>query len=179
MILIGELARISAIGALLFPRSPATIAWLVVAIVVDAINRMLGRGTDAYVSKEILKFKPSVADFYSSAAVPRVTLFVRVSAAPKHSRPYFVFRPLATRHRSVGTVAKINLAHPQVAETSATSRLTAKQVGRKNNRFISVLAKAAPSCLAPLSIFCTGRDCQASELFFGQIQQRHEYIICQ
>ena len=78
-----------AIRCLLSARRPAAIAGLVVAVVIDAVERHVC-GTLAHVSEEVLKEKPSLADTDAPASIARPLGHGFIAAASAHSAPTLV-----------------------------------------------------------------------------------------
>jgi hypothetical protein len=65
---------------------PSAVSGLVVAVVVDAVNRKAKRLL-AHVGKEVFKDLPSFANHYPSTAVMLETLPIRIGASGMHSSP--------------------------------------------------------------------------------------------
>lgn len=81
-------ARLSAVQALFRHRGPANISWLVVSVVVDAINRVLLRWPMAHVFEEGLeRVHPAFTDADAPASVVRVGVDSRVVASALHVLP--------------------------------------------------------------------------------------------
>lgn len=93
------------IETLLSPSSPSDIAGFVVPVVVGAINGELGMRTVAYISQEILKPKPSLANFDTATTVIFICLIAWIVAALKHVLPNVVFRA------SIGPFSSIPMAN--------------------------------------------------------------------
>lgn len=81
----------SSVTRLLLPSSPATILWRVVTIVVDSLNCMLCRRTDAHICEEVFKGLPAFADPNSAPTVVRERRTFRVRAALSDIHPYRPF----------------------------------------------------------------------------------------
>lgn len=74
------------IGLLLWSR-PTAVTGFVVAVVVDAIKRMLRRRSKTHVGEEVLELQPPLSDLNAATAVAMVGLARYVSASLKHLRP--------------------------------------------------------------------------------------------
>jgi hypothetical protein len=76
-----------AIVCLFFSRSPAAVAWFIIAIVIDTVKAKIWRWF-AHVGVKILEvIYPAFADGNSSAAVPNVSRIIRVQTAIFHPFP--------------------------------------------------------------------------------------------
>lgn len=83
---------LSCVAALLFVRRPSHVAGLVVAVIVDAIKRMMRRWPGADVSvKRQKRMLPLFADSYSTTAIVPPLFIVWVPAAIQHKSPSVVF----------------------------------------------------------------------------------------
>ena len=95
----------AAISALLLWGSPAAVAGLVVAVVVDAIDGMSRRRSLAHVRDEGGERLPSLTDANAPAAVPLVVRSLRVLASVFHGRPHTILGAgLAAREVTVNAV---------------------------------------------------------------------------
>lgn len=86
------MASRSAVSGLLAGRCPPTIARLVMAVHVDAIDRMLLRWARAHVGKKGVEREPAITDSNASTAVVGVALGGQGRAALHHSAPRHVSR---------------------------------------------------------------------------------------
>jgi hypothetical protein len=77
----------------LFDRSsPSAIFWRVWAVVINAINRVLGRRTTPHVRQEgVIRVAPSVAHMNAAASIAVIVDMARAGASGLHSLPDFVF----------------------------------------------------------------------------------------
>lgn len=66
---------------------PSTISWLIVAVVVYAVERMLIRRGMPHILKKIQKVHPAVTHFNAAPAIVRIPLEIRIQAASFHGRP--------------------------------------------------------------------------------------------
>jgi hypothetical protein len=69
---------------------PTTIAGLVISVIVNSIQRKLGRRTLSHVGKKVLKLMPSLTDSNASSAIAVEPRLVRVFAAIEHVAPSVV-----------------------------------------------------------------------------------------
>lgn len=76
----------SGVPHLLFVSRPTAVSWLVVSVVVDAVNFPAWRLL-AHVSKKVFKNLPSLTNLYSSASVSRKTFDVWIRTSGFHSSP--------------------------------------------------------------------------------------------
>lgn len=130
----------SVIG-LLEPRSPAAVAALVIAIVVDAIERQSG-WLAAHIRQKIRECFPSLAHGNPTAPVVAVSLGMRVRAAFNHCFPAEVFPcPTAPQRVAVFQVFGGRKVH---AEASATFRETVPQYRAVDALLVSAVAAAHP-----------------------------------
>jgi hypothetical protein len=82
--------RLPRVAELLFLRGPAAVARLVVAVVVDAIERVASGRPWAYVSEERHEIVPLTADTDAATAVVVVLRVALVAAALFHAVPHYV-----------------------------------------------------------------------------------------
>lgn len=134
----------AAVVSLLRIGCPPAIARRVVAVVVDAIQRVVAVGARPHVGVERLKGRaPSFTNLYASSAIARELPHVWVEAPPLHSGPYSILRCLGLPVRLVSSTlfrakaaarqyrasAKVRTAHgfllPAVTQTQPHGRLTA------------------------------------------------------
>lgn len=77
----------SPIRLLLFAGSPSAIAWFVVAVIIDALQREIRRRLTAHISDEILERLPSLANSDAAASVVYEVPSVGIHAPLFHCRP--------------------------------------------------------------------------------------------
>jgi hypothetical protein len=136
-----EPSAASPIVGLLDWRTPAHIAWFVVAVIVGAFKRMHWTRLRSHVGQERFKRLPAFAHHNPASAVPAVFRILRVVAAPAHQAPGHVFRCSGTAVRRVAFNSAL------ATQTSARSRVTARQVCVQNSNNGSAIASADPLCL--------------------------------
>ena len=78
---------VASVAMLLSVCRPAAVAWLVIAIVVDAVNRFSCRAL-AHVGKEVLKFQPPPAHFDAACTVATETSRLWILTPLQHAGPY-------------------------------------------------------------------------------------------
>lgn len=81
---------LACITSLLTSRSPIAIGWLVVSIVVTALNAVVATGWIAHVSVEVLERQPSLTDRDTPFAVVVAAAVVGITASLKHTMPPIV-----------------------------------------------------------------------------------------
>ena len=103
----------SQVPALLRPRRPPNISWLIVLVAVDPIERMAWAGYRSHVSEERLeRFDPLRADGDSAAPIIGIVLIVLVKASRSHVKPGTILRRSrhAVRHAFPATAALFSTA---------------------------------------------------------------------
>src|SRR5581483_4016810 len=124
---------------------PAAVARLVVAVVVDALNRHAFGAfwTRTHVVRKIFKTGiPSLTNLDAAAAVVSVAPVLRVAASGPHLSPNVVDR------RSISSMLPRTVANQFRHVASAGLRCAAPQTGRLRYGRVSAIAYAAPSRLA-------------------------------
>jgi hypothetical protein len=145
---------------------PAAIFEAVVAVIVDAINRMAPWGL-AHVRKEILKHAPPRTHFDASRTIIRVADRVRVLAPLAHRHPAVV------GPRPALTVSRQALHQSVDGEAPAGARPAGSQLtrGDKLARPAGALAQPTPRLLARAWDFFDG--CQPAENLAGGNSRLH------
>lgn len=106
------------IDRLLKQCGPSAIVRCIVAVVVNAVDRMIWRRRQTHICQEIIKQLPSVTHFNAAAAVIRVGRFFRVIATFFYSLPYLINR------RSRASVSASNLDGSFQSQTPTRLRVT-------------------------------------------------------
>lgn len=89
----GKNSYVSTVACLFGRSGPSHIVWFIVAVIVNAINRVFYRRTFAHVRQEILKrLAPSLTDFDASSAVACIRNMLGIGTSGYHARPDKVFR---------------------------------------------------------------------------------------
>ena len=81
----------STVIGLLFGGAPLAVAWLVVAVVVDAVYGQ-PRRTLSHIGEEVSKVSPSIADSDSSTSIEMPLTITLVCATSDHALPRLVSR---------------------------------------------------------------------------------------
>ena len=82
----------SGVARLFFFGGPTAVIRLIISIIIDTFNRVVGTWPFAHIGKECLEaIKPSVADFDASVSIDRKFRVLGVVTALFHFSPYFVF----------------------------------------------------------------------------------------
>lgn len=90
---VGQLSVCALVVCLIDVRGPAHVARLVAAIVVDAIERVFGRGTRSHIAKERReRGAPFIVDADAAAAVVLVLFVALTMTSGLHSTPDFILR---------------------------------------------------------------------------------------
>src|SRR4051812_15268100 len=132
-----------AVQCLLAIGRPAAVARLVVAVVVDAVERPVRRPLP-HVAEEVLEGIPALADRDASPAVALVAGGVRGVAAVAHRAPRGV-RPRALACRLVAVLLQRAVAKPGlVLKAAARARQAPPQRVPTNHRLATALALARP-----------------------------------
>lgn len=109
---------VASVAMLLSVCRPAAVAWLVIAIVVDAVNRFSCRAL-AHVGKEVLKFQPPPAHFDAACTVATETSRLWILTPLQHAGPYpvccsrLVTNVMSVFRRSLFIWFPESFAHPQ------------------------------------------------------------------
>ena len=126
--------RVSTINPLFHACSPANIFWLIVPVIVNAINRQLWRWSSANIFNKGLETPtPSFAYTNASSAVIRVRRMFGIMAALFHGSPHRMFRHCA---HSMCTFARLTSAGRRCAGAKiadkyfsfATTNTSAQQI---------------------------------------------------
>lgn len=146
---------------LLNPRRPLAVAWLVVAVAINALKRVLIGGPFSHIGKESLKrIEPAVANVDSTASV------VRVGAEPAslaHCPPNAILGGFA---RSVSQKASAGLVF---LKASAAFGVSAVQFVRGNASHRSALTAANPLRNVAFGFCGSFNGRQATKLHSSQI----------
>src|SRR4051794_33564448 len=82
-----DVLRKCLVGVLLLLRGPATIARLVVTVVVYTIDAVFRGSAKSHVGDEVIKGHPSFADLDPSAAIPEIARIRRAQASTLNACP--------------------------------------------------------------------------------------------
>lgn len=128
----------SSIIGLLFSRGPSAIAWLVMALIVDALDRVIFGRTMANVFHEQRYIQPSTANSNSDHPVGCKVWMVRLRAAANHLRPAWVSECLRQAVRAMSFNCAIN------KEASTTLGVSRRKRAGNHDNFLSAIAAAEP-----------------------------------
>ena len=139
----------TAIASLFAISGPAAIAWRVVAIIIDSVNRVCWRWTRTHVRKEVYEATPSLADLDAAPAVVLIAARRRLVAAFKHRNPRFILRCREFSSRTIAAlsmygVVSIALSCNFRIQTATALRCMPSQVSGVNNFLSAALAAAFP-----------------------------------
>lgn len=151
------------IPLLLGSRGPSAVIRRVGAVVVDAVQRMIGRWASPHVLQERLVGRaPLVTDANTTPAITRIPLVARIVTAVPHIDPRLIFaRPCAS---SGITVRGLSGASFLAMVATATDCLSSSQGASGDDPFRAALATAAPmrSWVSPLCLFDDGQSSKPS-----------------
>jgi hypothetical protein len=141
----GDPQRLAIVLGLLERGGPLAVAWFIVAVVIDPFNRVVRRGSWAYVSEEVQeRSSPAVAHRNPASAIQVISLVGRVVASLRDSFPAGVFR------RLVHSTSSLSAAPTRLRAAIAFAKIPS---GHRNNS--AAFTKAYPEGITTL--------CPASE----------------
>jgi hypothetical protein len=144
---------------------PAAVGRLVVAVVVDAVNRMAWRRLAAHVCQKVLvRLAPSVADSDPPASVSVKPVIMRVGAAHYHRAP----RPKFSGDSTDSCVAmrRHPLAQLVLVEAPTAHGVAIAKAGAVNHALSSTIASAQP-IRSTMKALGPRKNCIASESLSG------------
>ncbi len=144
------------VSALLGACCPAAILRAVVAIVVDAINRMLRGGASPHVQEKHCEVFPSIADSDAASTVVHVLGRGRVAATGAHPLPDDVLRCTA---QAVNRTC--------LAARSTVAAFSTAQIACAHKTFRSARTTTKPIDLSVVRSF--GQHCPPAKLLAGQV----------
>src|SRR4030095_6319663 len=147
--------------------SPPTIARFLIAIIIDAVDRIfLGRSL-AHISNKVFKLIPTVTNLNAATAVVSVILAIRIGATVSQPAPDFKFR-----RPTLSVSFKLD-SHEFIIQTSTTSSMTGpKSIGSDGDR-LSAITSTNPKPFDAIRI----RECNHSkttESLAHQVKCFHE-----
>jgi hypothetical protein len=149
--------------ARLFPSGrPATILRLVIAVVVDTVDRMFSGRTTAHVGQECSERLPTVANADAASAVVLEPNVVRIAAPSLHALPDFVFgRRLPVR---TFAVTRVRAATTVIsASASATQDATSAKLSTDCSTRPAAIASAKP-CTTGATNHCQATKSLSNEV---------------
>lgn len=159
-----EAGRVFSVDALvpllLRPRSPSAVRRFVIPVVVDAVNRVVGRRSTAHVGQERFVCVPASAD--GDATVGVVAPLVEVRLAPLvNRRPRLKLRgPVPTPRLAVRGQ---NLAHAVALQTPTAPSVAGPKAPTSDRRLFPAVAAAQPAPPGRWVMWCASNDRQAPE----------------
>ena len=130
------------VPSLLKSCGPATVVRRIRSIVVDAVDAVLRRRTQAYISEKSLKgFSPAFTDSNASASVVRVVRISGIQTPLFHAAPGLVLGCLIATKR--GAVRLHSLTPDLTNQTAATTCFPAPQIGHSDDAHDPAVATAA------------------------------------
>lgn len=142
--------RVSLVGCLILHCGPTAIARFIVAIVVHAFNRMVGRRPQSHIGEKVFESHPALADRDTSLAI-RVKRFAPWVEAPLlHGNPSIKFRrPAPAACVPMATTIGASLFANGAPKTTTTIYVPAYKVGCKCFRSSATNTSAKPASAMP------------------------------
>lgn len=135
------------VSSLVNSRSPSTIRWLIVAVVVDALECQFWRPS-SHIGEEIGEVQPTLADCDASASIVFKCGHIGVQAPTQHRRPDAVLSAVARAYRVAMRYGSrsgyLNRA------TAAALRQTFPQAAGIYDLFVSAIAPTEPKRIATI-----------------------------
>lgn len=132
----------SAVAGLLGSCNPAAVLRLIVAVIVDTLNRMFRRRTLTHVGQKAFKFTPSFTNLNSALSVGLEVRRIGVSTSINHQSPNAINR------RSAVAVRSRTLRGDHSTETPATCRFASSQANAQDCFDGSTITSANPMGLS-------------------------------
>ena len=142
------------VSALNCSSSPTAVFFGVSKIVVNSVNRMLGRWAFPHVSKELFKRVPVFANRYASATIINVCGFVRVIATRTYTFPNGVFCSAAFAVRAPKRPNSFSLSAPARFDRAVI------ELSPFNGGLIPAVAQSNPIS-SNVGFVAKSRDCEA------------------
>jgi hypothetical protein len=144
-------------------RRPFAVSWFVIPVVIDAIDGVFLGGPFTHIGEEISEVEPAFADLDASAAVPTPLPCFLVQAPLFHAGPGIV--GWSGARLAHGGMAMTCLRSPFALKTSATDRVSARQIVADDDDFDAAVAEAQEAFVFGLSVR-EANDGQAAESLF-------------
>lgn len=142
--------------------SPFAVRRFVMAVYVNALNRVCGRGLFAHILKEQSEVVPSFTNLYSTSAVVLIRALMRVITAVSNVQPSMVQRVFFRE-----AVRRVICSRGFAAVTSAARTATIDQSGRGNFLDITAVTLDPPSTAA--GVTCVTENDQPTETATFQV----------
>lgn len=165
---------VSPVLGLLTISGPAAVAWLIVAIVVDAFNRMFGRRTRTHVAVEVQEIiGPSLA--YTDTPESVVLVPLGRMTPGLHASPLLVLdTKVAARGVAMSSCA---FGRKFTGQAAAASRITCHKVNGRYDSACAALAPAKPCRQIPTDVWRATYDGKPSINFSSSVDQSHGHIL--
>jgi len=157
-------SRLSPVQPLLGRCGPSAIGRLVVAVVVNSVNRMARGWTSPHIEQEgLVGIAPLITDGYSTSAIVRKLFVGFVQAATSQTDPCPVLRCGFAVLRCIAVASAWKTGHSTFsAEASATACLLSSERITKGGALIAAVATATPANTSPDCIrsfnYCEASD---------------------
>jgi hypothetical protein len=160
-----------------FRGRPTAVTRRIRTVIVDSIQRVLGRAWTHVGGKRGYILAPSVADHYATAAVTVPPLVARIVAAMKHAAPDRVKR------MAPEPVLKVPVRHTTAMDLAAEAptgyRLAVSQITADDGRRLAAVAYAPPRGLPVRSVLAPSFNLEASISPACEIyRDRHRSFLC-
>lgn len=128
--------------SLLFRSCPSAVSWLIVAVVIDALYRMLRTRFATHIYKKMFKrIQPSLAHSYPATAVCFVIFSILFVAAHLDHLPAFVLPTLFSYSASIGLTVNASTSETCTATAFVETR---SQIPVTCNYHVPAIAEAQP-----------------------------------
>ena len=153
------------IPTLMLSGRPSTVAWLVIAVVVSTLKRVLRRWSVSHVRMKPHKVSPLWADGDAASSVSIIHLIGDIRASTDHGAPRPVFG------RTAHAVHVAHFAEVFLGKASAGRRHAALQRPCVNDASGSAVANTMPSSAAVWRIWRSGRDSPAPKTSSSYVRE--------
>lgn len=146
--------RVDAVLSLLFTRGPAAVTWLVVAIVVVALDGVALAGTLAHVGEECGELQPSLTDFDAAPAVAVEMLSgFWIGTARNHRYPRTIRQRSGPSIRGMAVLGRaIDL------KASTTSMMARSKIATASYSHLSAITLESPDRSIPATSCALNND---------------------
>lgn len=155
------------VAVLLKASFPLAIFWSVVAVIVEAFNRIISRRPKAHVFDEVFEGQPAVANCNATTTVTMECSVPRTRAAHLHGTPDFVFRNRGLAMCQHALV-KAKLFYSRsfgaikfLLDTSARLRFAVFEITERCDGFVSALANAFHKSVTKFVRTSLSQNCKA------------------
>lgn len=130
------------ISELLFPRRPSAIAGSIIAISIDAINRVIFGGLFAHIRQECFKtIGPTITHFNATRSIQWIRNVSSVLAAINHTPPRVIFRRSfsISANRDGSSVCSVGFFSCLDLVATAAKSIPGSEVWNRNGLFLSAI----------------------------------------